>query len=94
MRVPATATLPAVSGELLKILLPQKIRLDSIHFHSHADRVRFSVNEPYSSSLANRRSEEFDQLNKEISAGLRDLFRQIVGDDDELDLTTTLVQVG
>lgn len=59
-----------------------------------ADRVRFSINEVYNPNFGNKQSVEFDQLNKEISAGLLDVFRQSYAtDDDELDMSTTLLQV-
>lgn len=66
--------------------------LDSPHLAT--DRVRFSINEFYNPNFANKQSVEFDQLNKEISAGLLDVFHQsYASDDDELDMSSTLLQV-
>ncbi|KRF94151.1 uncharacterized protein Dmoj_GI15893, isoform D [Drosophila mojavensis] len=58
-------------------------------------RTRFTVNEPYSNDFSDKQSEQFLNLTEEISLGLRDLFRRSYeNDDDEVDLRSTLLQVG
>ncbi|KAM8721212.1 hypothetical protein ACLKA7_007131 [Drosophila subpalustris] len=58
-------------------------------------RTRFTVHEPYDNEYADKHSKQFMNLNKEIELGLRKLFRQSYeGDDDDVDLHSTLLQVG
>lgn len=61
----------------------------------NADRTRFTVNEPYSNDFSDKQSEHFLNLTEEIGLGLRHLFRRSYeNDDDEVDLRSTLLQVG
>lgn len=88
MRAPVTATLPPVSD-------------GSIRFQSRfanplpiADRIRFSVGEPYRKEFEDKESEQFIALATDISEGLRELYRQsYVGDDDDEDLSCKLLRV-
>lgn len=78
-------------------------RFDSIWFEiclppfrcaSIADRIRFSVEEPYRREFENKESEQFITLATDISDGLRELFRQSYeSDDDDVDLTCKLLRV-
>lgn len=59
-----------------------------------ADRIRFSVAEPYRKEFEDKESEQFIALATDISEGLRELFRQsYVGDDDDVDLSSKLLRV-
>ncbi|KAH8387838.1 hypothetical protein KR093_009841, partial [Drosophila rubida] len=58
-------------------------------------RTRFTVNEPFRNEYTDKESKEFQDLAKEISDGLRDVFRrEYEVDDDDVDLRSTLISIG